>query len=266
MRARKLKKILKWLIIIYLIAGLLDSIERTTDSRRPENTPATTVESTVRTVTTNTSNKTGETKKQKQTSFSLENIPDYSGTLAVIVNNNKTYFTKKQMTAKPVEEYSELDSLGRCGTAYASICKELMPTEERGAIGMVKPSGWHNAKYAGIDGNYIYNRCHLIAYMLAGENANEKNLITGTRMFNTEGMLPYEITIANYIQDNPENHVMYRVTPIFHKEELVARGVLMEAKSVEDNGALEFCVFVYNVQPGCKIDYATGYTSGPAYE
>lgn len=205
------------------------------------------------------------TEKPNKEYFSIDDIPQYEGDIAIEINNNITYFTSDQLTTKVFEEYSVLDSFGRCGVACANICKELMPTEERGAIGMIKPSGWHNEKYAGIDGNYIYNRCHLIAYMLAGENANERNLITGTRYFNTQGMLPYEAKVADYIYDNPDHHVLYRITPIFLNDELVARGVLMEAKSVEDH-ELEFCVFVYNVQPGCEIDYKTGYTSGPAYE
>lgn len=195
-------------------------------------------------------------------SFSYEDVPEYSGSPSCVINDNKPFFKSK--TTKEFEEYKELDSLGRCGVAYANICKSTMPTEERGEIGSIKPSGWHNAKYKGIDGNYIYNRCHLIAYCLAGENANEKNLITGTRYLNTEGMLPYEIQVADYVE-RTNHHVMYRVTPIFVKDELVARGVLMEAMSVEDD-EICFCVFVYNVQPNCNIDYKTGYTTGEAYE
>ena len=157
------------------------------------------------------------------------------------------------------ENYSDLDFLGRCGVAYANICKELMPTEERGEIGMVKPSGWHTVKYSDrIDGNYLYNRCHLIGYQLAGENANEKNLITGTRYLNVTGMLPFENEVADYVESTG-NHVLYRVTPVFDGDNLVASGVQMEAESVEDNGAgVFFNVYVYNVQPGVIIDYATG--------
>ena len=144
-----------------------------------------------------------------------EGILEYDGTSAyAVVNSNKPFFTKRDYTTEPFETYSELDSLGRCGIAYANICKEIMPTEERGEIGMVKPSGWHTIKYNGIvDGNYLYNRCHLVGYQLAGENANEKNLITGTRYLNVTGMLPFENQVANYIEENPGNHVLYRVTP-----------------------------------------------------
>jgi DNA-entry nuclease len=157
------------------------------------------------------------------------------------------------------ESYSELDALGRCGVAFANISKEIMPTEERGEIGSVKPSGWHTDNYHEyIDGNYLYNRCHLIAYMLAGENDNERNLITGTRYLNTQGMLPFEEKVSDYVK-NTGNHVMYRVTPIFEGDNLVASGVLMEAYSVEDNGSgLQYNVYCYNVQPGVEINYATG--------
>lgn len=175
------------------------------------------------------------------------------------INGNIPYFTKEDLTTEPFENYSELDSLNRCGVAYANICKELMPDTERGEIGMIKPSGWHTVKYDIItDGRYLYNRCHLIAYSLAGENANPKNLITGTRHFNVEGMLPFEIKVANYVR-NTGNHVLYRVTPDFKGDNLVASGVLMEAYSVEDDGGgICFCVYVYNIQPGIEIDYRTG--------
>lgn len=191
-------------------------------------------------------------------------IPEYDGTSAyAVINSNKPYFTKSDYTTEPFETYSDLDSLGRCSVAYANVCKEIMPTEERGEIGMVKPSGWHTVKYNGIvDGNYLYNRCHLIGYQLAGENANEKNLITGTRYLNVTGMLPFENQVADYIDENPGNHVLYRVTPEFEDNNLVASGVLMEASSVEDKGkGLSFCVYCYNVQPGIQIDYETGESS-----
>ena len=191
--------------------------------------------------------------------FDLAQIPDYTGEPSVTVHGNQPYFSDSELTTEAFEQYSELDSLGRCGVAYANICKEIMPTEERGAIGQVKPSGWHTVKYNDlIDGNYLYNRCHLIGYQLAGENANEKNLITGTRYLNTEGMLPYENQVADYVKSTG-NHVLYRVTPIFEGTNLVASGVLMEAKSVEDKGkGVCFCVYVYDCQPGILIDYATG--------
>lgn len=184
---------------------------------------------------------------------------EYEGTAYTEINGGKAFFTEKDYTTKPFEKYSELDKYGRCGTAYANICEELMPTEERTSIGMIKPSGWQTVRYDDlVEGNYLYNRCHLIAFMLAGENANEKNLITGTRYMNTEGMLPFEMQVARYVEKTG-NHVLYRVTPIFKGKNLVASGVLMEASSVEDRGeGLSFCVYVYNVQPGIKIDYATG--------
>lgn len=190
----------------------------------------------------------------------LSLVTPYNGTPYCTINGNVPLFTANDLSVKPFEYYSELDSLGRCGSAYANICKELMPTEPRGEIGMVKPSGWQTVKYNGyVEGNYLYNRCHLIGYQLAGENANVKNLITGTRYMNANGMLPFENYIANYIYSNPNNHVLYRVTPIYAGNNLVATGVLMEAYSVEDSGAgVKFCVFCYNVQPGFAIDYANG--------
>ena len=186
-------------------------------------------------------------------------VSDYAGQAYEEVNNNQPFFQEEDMTTEPFETYSELDWLGRCGVAYANICLELMPTEERGEIGSVKPSGWHTAKYPDIIPDmYLYNRCHLIGYQLAGENANEKNLITGTRYLNVNGMLPFENQVAEYVKETG-NHVLYRVTPQFSGNNLVADGVLMEAYSVEDSGAgVCFCVFVYNVQPGIEIDYATG--------
>lgn len=185
-------------------------------------------------------------------------IPAYAGEPYAVLSGNKPSFTEADITTEPFESYSGLDELGRCGTAYANICKELMPTEPRGEIGMIKPAGWHTVKYEGIDGNYLYNRCHLIAFMLAGENDNEKNLITGTRYFNVEGMLPFENLVADYVKEN-DAHVLYRVTPVYQGENLLASGVIMEAYSVEDAGeGVCFCVYVYNVQPGIEIDYATG--------
>lgn len=188
-------------------------------------------------------------------------IPEYDGKAYVAVNNNYPFFTDADKNLNVFEHYSPLDRQGRCGVAYANICPELMPTEERGEIGQIKPSGWEQAKYEGVvDATppYLYNRCHLIAFCLAGENANEKNLITGTRYMNVEGMLPWEEMVARYV-DKTGNHVLYRVTPDFRDEELVARGVMIEAYSVEDNGkGICFCVYCYNVQPGVEIDYNTG--------
>lgn len=189
---------------------------------------------------------------------SLDAIPAYDGKAYVAVNNNELFFTDSDMTTTAFENYSDLDSLGRCGVAYANICKDIMPTEERGKIGMIKPSGWHTVKYDVIKDRYLYNRCHLIGYQLAGENANPKNLITGTRYLNVEGMLPFENLVADYV-NNTGNHVLYRVTPMFSGSNLVANGVLIEAKSVEDNGGgILFNVYCYNVQPGVGINYENG--------
>lgn len=186
-------------------------------------------------------------------------VPAYSGEPYAEVNGNVPFFTEGDRTVTAFEEYSELDELGRCGAAYANVCLELMPTEPREGIGMIKPSGWHTVRYDDlIPDKYLYNRCHLIGFQLAGENANEKNLITGTRYLNVEGMLPFEDQVADYVEETG-NHVLYRVTPLFVEDELVAGGVLMEGLSVEDGGAgVCFCVYAYNVQPGIRIDYATG--------
>lgn len=198
-------------------------------------------------------------------SISIDEIPAYSGTAYAVINNNIPYFTDSELSAVSYEYYSELDSLGRCGVCVASIGQDIMPTEERGEIGNIKPTGWHTVKYPGIiDENYLYNRCHLIGYQLAGENTNVNNLITGTRYMNVEGMLPFENEVADYVRETG-NHVMYRVTPMFRGDNLVADGVLIEAESVEDNGSgILFNVFCYNVQPGITIDYATGDSAGDA--
>ena len=192
-------------------------------------------------------------------SFSLSDVPAYSGKAYTSVNGNVPYFTAAELTTTSFETYSDLDTLGRCGVTYACIGQDLMPTKERGSIGMVKPTGWHTVRYDDlVDGKYLYNRCHLIGYQLTGENANTQNLITGTRYLNIEGMLPFENMVADYIQET-DNHVLYRVTPIFEGNNLLANGVLMEGYSVEDKGAgVSYCVFAYNVQPGIEIDYATG--------
>lgn len=182
----------------------------------------------------------------------------YQGKAYTVINDNNPDFTEPDMTTDSFETYGELDELGRCTTAYANIGRDLMPTEKRGTIGEVKPSGWQTVKYDNVDGNYLYNRCHLIGYQLTGENANEKNLVTGTRYLNVEGMLPFENMVADYIKET-DNHVLYRVTPVFDGDNLVANGVQMEAKSVEDNGdGIIFNVFCFNVQPGISIDYSNG--------
>lgn len=191
-------------------------------------------------------------------SFSMDEIPDFNGSPYVIINNNIPFFTEDDFTIKPFEVYSELDRLGRCGVAYANICRSIMPTTERGDIGMIKPSGWQTVKYDSVDGKYLYNRCHLIGFQLAGENANALNLITGTRYMNTEGMLPFENMVDDYV-DMTGGHVLYRVTPVYDGDNLLATGVELEAWSVEDGGeGICFNVFVYNSQPGIKINYTNG--------
>lgn len=235
-------------------SGVPDSSDAvaTDDTGKPESTPASgTVPST----------------STSSTAFSLSSIPAYADQAYIAVNNNEPYFTDADKARTDAfETYSSLDSMGRCGVAYANICHEIMPTEKRGEIGSVKPTGWQTAKYDFVDGKYLYNRCHLIGYQLAGENANDKNLITGTRYLNIEGMLPFENMVDDYV-DETNNHVLYRVTPVFDGTNLVASGVLMEGWSVEDQGdGICFCVYAYNNQPGVEINYATGdnWTSGAA--
>ncbi len=190
--------------------------------------------------------------------YDLSDLPEFSGQPYVVINNNQPKFTEKELTTVAYEKYSELDSLGRCGVTIASCGKELMPVEERGSISSVTPSGWEQAYYSFVDGEYLYNRCHLIGWQLTGEDANRKNLVTGTRYLNVQGMLPFENMVADYIKETG-NHVAYRVTPVFVGEELVCRGVLIEAYSIEDEGeGICFNVYCYNVQPGVEIDYATG--------
>lgn len=188
----------------------------------------------------------------------VDDVPAYSGEPYVEVNDNQPEFTEEELTTVSYEEYSELDELGRCQSAEACIGQDLMPTEARESISSVKPTGWKNKSYDTVDGGYVYNRCHLIGFQLTGENANEENLITGTRYMNVEGMLPFEDEVAAYIKET-DNHVMYRVTPVFEGDDLVASGVQMQAESVEDDGVgISFNVYVYNVQPYVVIDYKTG--------
>ena len=203
-----------------------------------------------------TLNQKGKQTEEQEKGISSGNIPEYSGSPYIEVNGNIPDFSTEKKNGPAYEFYSELDSLGRCGYAESKITPELMPTEERGAIAMIKPTGWHTVKYDNIDGKYLYNRCHLLGYQLTGENANRKNLITGTRYLNVTGMLPFENEVADYVHSTG-NPCMYRVTPVFKGEELVARGVEMEAESVNDS-EVKFHVFVYNVQPGIEIDYLTG--------
>ncbi len=191
-------------------------------------------------------------------SYGLSEVPSYTGDPYVLINDNVPEFREEDYTTSEQEIYSALDDLGRCGVAFAKVGLETMPTEERGSIGMIKPSGWHTVKYDIVDGKYLYNRCHLIGYQLTGENANPQNLITCTRFMNTVGMLEFENQVASYVKDTG-NHVLYRVTPIFEGTNLVASGVQMEAQSIEDEGrGISFNVYVYNVQDGIIIDYASG--------
>ncbi len=201
----------------------------------------------------------GEIEQISLGHFDYSKIPEFDGKKPyVAVNDNKPYFDEKSYTTTSYEEYGNLDNKGRCTYAMASIGKDIMPTEERGSIGSVKPTGWQISKYDFVDGAYLYNRCHLIGYQLTGENANKSNLITGTRYMNVQGMLPFEDMVADYVKET-ENHVLYRVTPIFLDNELLARGVLMEAISIEDEGdGICFNVFCYNVQPKVHIDYMNG--------
>lgn len=190
--------------------------------------------------------------------FDFSALPPYSGEPYISVFGGDPDFSEDEITSVSFEYYSELDALGRCGVCIASVGQDIMPTEKRGSIGQVKPTGWHTVKYDFVDGKYLYNRCHLIGFQLTGENANKRNLITGTRYLNVEGMLPFENMVADYVKETG-NHVMYRVTPIFVGDELLARGVHIEAESVEDGGdGIMFNVFCYNVQPGVVLDYATG--------
>lgn len=189
----------------------------------------------------------------------INHIPEFDGeTPFVALNENIPDFSDGDLVTESYEYYGELDELGRCTAVIACVGRDIMPTEERGNIGQVKPTGWHTVKYENVDGKYLYNRCHLIGFQLTGENANQRNLITGTRYLNVEGMLPFENMIADYVKET-ENHVLYRVTPIFEGDNLLASGVQLEAKSVEDNGdGIMFNVYVYNVQPGIVLNYATG--------
>lgn len=231
--------------------------EKTTEyptTQAPTQAQTTTPQQSTEAVTTRSAETTAP--QIPQGSFDLSAIPPYAGSAYVRINNNLPYFTEAELTTQSYERYSDLDSLGRCGIAMACIGQDLMPTEDRESISSVKPSGWIQAQY---NGEYLYNRCHLIGFQLTGENANEKNLITGTRYLNANsGMIPFENMVADYIKETG-NHVMYRVTPVFEGNNLLASGVCLEAYSVEDNGdGICFNVYIYNVQPGIIIDYATG--------
>ena len=206
----------------------------------------------------NSGKKTSTSQSTSSLEFSVSEIPAYSGELYTVVHDNVPYFSEDELTTEAFEDYSPLDDLGRCGVAMACVGEETMPTEKRGSISEVYPSGWINHPYDFVDGGYLYNRSHLIGYQLTGENANERNLITGTRSMNAEAMLPFENMVADYVKETG-GHVLYRVTPVFEGDNLLATGVLMEAESVEDQGeSVLYCVFCYNAQPGVTIDYATG--------
>ena len=206
----------------------------------------------------NTNESSNSLLSSSNESATISDIPAYSGKAYVEINENKPNFSASDLTTTSFEKYSPLDELGRCGVAFANVGADIMPTSERESISSVKPTGWQTVKYDSISGKYLYNRCHLIGFQLTAENANELNLITGTRYLNVDGMLPFENMVADYVKET-NNHVLYRVTPVFEGNGLVAKGVQIEAMSVEDNGeGIEFNVFVYNVQPGITIDYSTG--------
>ena len=262
--AKGKKKTTLWVVLAAVILaifalGKLGGSEPGTTARQ---TTAAVTETTVQTTAATTVKQTAGTAKAKTAAKKKQTaakVPAFSGKPYVVLDDNQPRFSAKDKKRRSAyESYAPLDSLGRCGVAFACLCKETMPTEQRGEIGQVRPSGWRTVKYDTVDGKYLYNRCHLIGYQLTGENANEKNLITGTRYLNIEGMLPFENMVADYVKET-DQHVMYRVTPVFEGDNLLAAGVLMEGKSVEDNGeGVLFCVFAYNVQPGVSIDYATG--------
>ncbi len=255
------KSIRKWgllsLYLCFILSLVACSVEETSTSDSEYTSTQEYVTETAN-LETNTTNKSPSTASSDTDSVSLDEIPSYSGSPYIVINDNIPFFTDDELTDVSFETYSDLDSLGRCGVALASIGLDLMPTEDRESISSVYPSGWEQAAYDSVDGGYLYNRSHLIGFQLTGENANEENLITGTRSMNVDGMLPFENMVADYISETG-NHVYYRVTPIFEGNNLLATGVLMEAKSVEDDGeGILFNVFCYNAQDGISIDYETG--------
>lgn len=257
-----MRKNKKWYLVFILtltllITGCGSDAESSKTTDASESTINTEAQDTQNAIETDTYVESTEVPDSELSEIGLGDISAFSGTPYTVLNDNVPAFSGSDMTTS-FESYSALDSLGRCGIAFANIGMDLMPTEERGAIGHIKPTGWHTAKYDFVDGKYLYNRCHLIGFQLTAENDNNLNLITGTRYFNVEGMLPFENLVADYIKET-ENHVLYRVTPVYEGNNLVANGVQMEALSVEDNGdGLMFNIFCYNVQPGVVIDYATG--------
>ncbi len=264
---RSLVRVLSFLLIFCMLSGCADTAQ--TEPPAAEST-----DSAVGSLSdTKALTETNETKKEPSTeigssvpteisappALDIDKVPLYSGTPYTAINNNVPFFDESDYTTASYELYGALDTLGRCTTVMANVSVETMPTEDRGSIGQVKPSGWQTVKYDIVDGKYLYNRCHLIGYQLTGENANKENLVTGTRYMNVDGMLVFENMVADYIKEERESHVLYRVTPVFVGDELVCRGVLMEAYSVEDRGeGISFCVFCYNVQPQITINYADG--------
>lgn len=245
-------------VILFVVSVLLVVLSCCQFKKENNSTTQTYLIKTIKDEFNNRTEKINSFEQQNNKKFSDYNIPPYSQQPFVELNDNIPWFDKSDINSVAFEKYSELDNYGRCGTAFVCAGIETIPTEERSEIGSIKPSGWHTVKYDIIEGKYLYNRCHLIAYQLSGENANPKNLITGTRYLNVEGMLPFESMVADYIE-NTNNHVLYRVTPVFEKNNLLANGVIIEAYSIEDNGqGICFNVFCYNVQPGIKIDYKTG--------
>ena len=260
-------------LAIFLCGCLPEGMDITTDrptdqptkkaSRRTTNKTSNRTHRTHRThkkTSTNTSSttNTATTTRKVAKSASLSNIPPFSGEPYVVINNNKPKFADSERDTKSYEYYSDLDNLGRCQVAISNVGQDLMPTEKRESISRVRPSGWKNAEYDFVDGGHLYNRCHLIGFQLTGENANERNLITGTRYLNVDGMLPFENMISDYVKET-NNHVLYKVEPIYDGNDLVAKGLHMQAESVEDNGeGVSFNIYCYNNQPGVKINYATG--------
>ena len=273
---KKLNK--KWIIIIVVALLAVIGLVSGGSDEAPESTTSSTSESSVSTeasgeavipgtesttvagdspVTTNGKTENGGGVMLSPGDIDVFDVPAFSGSPYVAINNNAPGFSDSEITDKSFETYGALDSLGRCTVAYACLGKDIMPTEDRGAIGQVKPSGWHTVKYDCVDGKYLYNRCHLIGFQLSGENANTKNLITGTRYMNVDGMLPFENMVADHIREKG-CHVAYKVTPDFKGENLVCHGVTMEAYCIECQGNLQFNVYCFNIQPGIEINYATG--------
>ena len=234
----------------------VSSEETGTDAESPEKTGAG--------ETASGETEPGEDSSAGRRDFDLDMVPAYSGNAYADINGDIPFFTEDELTAEPFQEYWPLDEFGRCTGAFACIGPELLPTEVRGNQSAATPAGWHSVKYDGIDGGYLYNRCHLIGYQLTGQTVNEKNLITGTRYMNLEGMLPFENSVRMYVEGTG-NHVLYRVRPYYRGGNLLSEGVLMEAKSIEDP-LVQFCAFCYNVQPGIEIDYATGFSAASKEE